>query len=74
MPVRFVLAGRLYETLAIFPVPDVAVFLWTGCRPVTVVLAGAGLSVPAGRMFRIPFAFRRSRVGKALFSASACLS
>lgn len=32
------------------------------------------LSVPAGRMFRIPFAFRRSRVGKALFSASACLS
>ena len=57
MPVRFVLAGRLYETLAIFPVPVVAVFLWTGCRPVTVVLVGAGcLFLPEGCFgFRLRF-------------------
>lgn len=73
MPVRFVLAGRLYETLAIFPVPVVAVFLWTGCRPVTVVLAGAGyLFLPEGCFgFRLRFDVPAS--GKRFFRrALAC--
>ena len=73
MPVRFVLAGRLYETLAIFPVPVVAVFLWTGCRPVTVVLAGAS----GKRSFRRALACRDGEAGfwpECLCSVRAAIS